>query len=136
MKVMIAGMLCCLLSVACTNKQKTDLPEAKSDSDVTVIGGVQNDSIGTIAQENTNLGQDRDTVIFEMPDCYLWYRKDVKNSASKQKYQLWTERKVYWQNVKVINVFMANYTDQPLAFNGEWILQQWDGKEWKELAMK
>ena len=28
MKVTVVGMLCCLLSLACTDKQKTFLPEA------------------------------------------------------------------------------------------------------------
>ncbi|EJX08409.1 hypothetical protein, secreted [gut metagenome] len=58
MKVVIAGMLCCLLSVACTNKQKTDLP---GENSVSSIEDVQKDSIGAIAQKNTNLRQDRES---------------------------------------------------------------------------
>lgn len=43
MKVTVVGMLCCLLSLACTDKQKTFLPEAVPASAIAVIGGSEQD---------------------------------------------------------------------------------------------
>lgn len=44
MKVTVVGMLCCLLSLACTDKQKTFLPEAVPASAIAVIGGSEQDT--------------------------------------------------------------------------------------------
>ena len=139
MKVTVVGMLCCLLSLACTDKQKTFLPEAVPASAIAVIGGSEQDTTALTVEGNKAIApqiQDRDTVIYEMPSYYLWYRKDLPKSYRKQEHQFRTERKVYWQDVKVINVFLANYTDVPLEFNGDWELQQWNGQDWEQPQLK
>ena len=52
MKVTIVGMLCCLLSLACTDKQKTFLPEAVPASAIAVIGGSEQDTTALTAEGN------------------------------------------------------------------------------------
>lgn len=139
MKAMIVGILCCLLSFSCTNRKKSVLPEKTSDSAFVVIGGVEEDTVAITLGEHadsTRIAADKDTVIYEMPSYYLWYRKDLPKSDRKQAYEFRTERQVYWPDVKVINVFLANYTDEPLAFSTEWELQQWNGEDWQHPQMK
>lgn len=95
MKVTVVGMLCCLLSLACTDKQKTFLPEAVPASAIAVIGGSEQDTTALTVEGNKAIApqiQDRDTVVYKMPSYYLWYRKDLPKSYRKQEHQFWTER--------------------------------------------
>lgn len=56
----------CTSIVSCTNKQKQQN---------TIIGGADGTTEITIAEDNSK--QDRDTLIYEIPQCQLWYTKEL-----------------------------------------------------------
>lgn len=67
MKVTVVGMLCCLLSLACTDKQKTFLPEAVPASAIAVIGGSEQDTTALTVEGNGAIAlqiQDRGIRLF------------------------------------------------------------------------
>lgn len=110
----------CTSIVSCTNKQKQQN---------TIIGGADGTTEITIAKDNNNK-QDRDTVIYEIPQCELWYTKELSEVDKGKEIRMWTERKEYWEDVQAINVFVANPTDAPINFGRHWNIYIWNGEEW------
>lgn len=109
----------CTSIVSCTNKQKQQN---------TIIGGADGTTEITIAEDSNK--QDRDTVIYEIPQCRLWYTEELSEADKGKEIRMWTERKEYWENVQVVNVFVANPTTTPLMFGRSWFVYRWNGKEW------
>ncbi len=107
----------CTLAVGCTNKQKKQSTAENADD-------------MTIAIADKDVEQDRDTVIYELPQCRLWYTEDLPADYEGETVSMWTEQNQYWENVKVINVLVANPTDKGLSFGRSWNLQVWSDGEW------
>lgn len=103
----------------CTNKERQQR---------TIIGGADSITEITIAEDNSK--QDRDTVIYEIPQCELWYTKELSEADKGKEICMWTECKEYWEDVRVINVFVSNSTNNILSFGRSWALLVWNGKEW------
>ena len=119
--------LICLLAISCTNKQKRSRPDAASTVCTAVIGG--DDTIAGITVIDKSNGQDRDTVIYELPQCWLWQTKVLPDECVGKPARMWTEYKNYWENVQVIQVFVANPDTIPFDFGRKWDLYVWkEGK--------
>lgn len=119
---------CLLLCGSCSNKQKKLQPEATNDRKVAIIGIA--DSSTNIMVADKNELADRDTIIYEISDCYLWYTKKLPDEYKDQNPQMWTERTTYWEDVQAINVFVANPTNSWWMFGRRWDLNVWNGKDW------
>lgn len=109
----------CTSIVSCTNKQKQQN---------TIIGGADGTTEIVIAEDSSK--QDGDTVIYEIPQCELWYTKELSEANKGKEICMWTERKEYWKDVQVVNVFVSNPTNNILSFGRSWALLVWNGKEW------
>ena len=111
-------LLCLILCGSCSNKQKKFQPEATNDHEVAIIGSADGPTEIVIGEDSYK--QDRDTVIYEIPQCKLWYTKGLSEADKGKEIRMWTERKEYWKDVQVINVFVANPTDAPINFGRHW----------------
>lgn len=118
-KAIILITALCTSIVGCTNKQKQQN---------TIIGGA--DSPTGIAITEDSSKQDRDTITYEIPQCQLWYTEELSEADKDGEIRMWTERKEYWEDVQVINVFVSNPTDIPINFGRCWNIYIWNGKEW------
>lgn len=118
-KAIILITALCTSIVGCTNKQKQQN---------TIIGGA--DSPTGIAITEDRSKQDRDTMTYEIPQCQLWYTEELSEADKDGEIRMWTERKEYWEDVQVINVFVSNPTDIPINFGRRWNNYIWNGKEW------
>ena len=93
-----------------------------------IIGG--SDTVTSIIISDHASRHDKDTIIYELPQCQLWYTKPLSENYKGKEIQMWTEHKVYWENVQVINVFVANPTDIPLGFGRPILVDQWKDNKW------
>ena len=64
---MLSGAVC----LSCTNERQQFQPEATPDRKSAIIGG--NDTVTSIQVASA----DKDTVIYDTPECYLWYVEDL-----------------------------------------------------------
>lgn len=127
-------LLCLILCGSCSNKQKKFQPEATNDHEVAIIGSADGPTEIVIGEDSYK--QDRDTVIYEIPQCRLWYTKGLSEADKGKEIRMWTERKEYWKDVQVINVFVANPTDVWWNFGRDWSLSVWNGTDWVTPAFK
>ena len=98
-----------------------------------VIGGA--DAATTIVVSD-EADADGDTVRYELPQCCLWYTEALPEKYMKKSVCIWTEYPYYWEDVQVINVFVANPTATPLSFGRGWSLLRWDGERWSQPEFK
>lgn len=112
------GVLLCVGIAGCSDKKGRQ----------TVIGGA--DSVTEIVVADGSGVSDRDTVTYRLPQCCLWYVEKLPEACREKGLVMWTERPAYWENVRVINVFVANPSDEPLAFGRGWSLDRWSGGRW------
>ena len=120
-KTTAVGVLCIFVSGCIHNsKQPAIIGEADTITEITITD--------TPLSNKSDLS-DSDSVIYELPQCQLWYTKTLPEEY-KGEIGMWTEHKNYWENVQVINVFVANPTKVPFDFGRKWELQTWTGKEW------
>ncbi|MFR3329842.1 MAG: immunoglobulin-like domain-containing protein [Odoribacter splanchnicus] len=126
--IQIFLLLCLLLCGSCLNKQKKFQPEATNDHKVAIIGSADGSTEIVIGEDSCK--QDRDTAIYEIPQCLLWYTKELSETNKGKEIRMWTERKEYWEDVQVINVFVSNPTDSILSFGRAWKLLVWNGADW------
>lgn len=117
---MLSGAVC----LSCTNERQQFQPEATPDRKSAIIG--ENDTVTSIQVASA----DKDTVIYDTPECYLWYVEDLPDKYKDKPVSMWTERPVYWENVQAFNVFVANPTSTSLMYGRAWVVEQWNGKEW------
>ena len=117
---MLSGAFC----LSCTNKRQKFQPEAPPDKELAVIGG--SDTVTSIQV----VSGDKDTIIYDTPECCLWYVEDLPDKYKGKPVSMWTERHVYWENVQAVNVFVANPTSTSLMYGRAWVVEQWNGKEW------
>lgn len=117
--IILTIMLCAFIVVSCTNKQKQQN---------VIIGGADSTTEIVIAEDKNK--PDKDTVIYEIPQCQLWYTKELTEVENNKEIRMWTERENYWENVQVINVFVANPTNVWWNFGRDWSLYVWNGTDW------
>ena len=117
----------CTFIVSCSNKHKRFQPKATDDNAIAIIGS-SDGSTNIVIEENNKT--DKDTVILESPNFNLWYTKELADKYKNQGFQMWTESKVYWENVAVINVFVTNPTNERFWIGRDWSLRIWNGEQW------
>lgn len=99
----------CTFIMSCSNKHKRYQPNATNDNIVVIIGGADTSTNIIIKEENKI---DRDTIKLESPDFDLWYTKELPGKYKDQGCMMWTESKVYEEDVSAINVFVTNPTNK------------------------
>lgn len=112
-------MLSSVVCMSCTHKRQQSQPE-----ELAIIGG--SDTVTNIQIATA----DKDTIIYDTPECCLGYVKDLPDEYKDKPVSMWTERSVYWENVHFINVFVSNPTSTSLMYGRDWYVEQWNGKEW------
>ena len=117
-------MLSSAVCLSCTNRRQQFQPEATPDKESAIIGG--SDTVTSIQVASA----DKDTIIYDTPECCLWYVEDLSDKYKDKPVSMWTERPVYGENVQVVNVFVANPTSTSLTYGRAWVVEQWNGKEW------
>lgn len=122
--IILFAMLSSAVCLSCTNKRQQFQPEATPDKELAIIGG--KDTVTSIEIAMV----DKDTIVYDTPECYLWYVEDLPDEYKDKPVSMWTEHPIYWENVYAINVFVANPTSVSLMYGRGWILEQWNGKEW------
>lgn len=127
-------LLCLILCGSCSNQQKKFQPEATNDHEVAIIGSAGGSTEIVIGEDRCK--PDRDTVIYEIPRCRLWYTKELSEADKGKEIRMWTEYEQYWEDVRVINVFVANPTDVWWNFGRDWSLSVWSGTDWVKPAFK
>ncbi len=103
---MLSGAVC----LSCTHKRQQSQQEATPDKESAIIGSI--DTVTSIQVTSA----DKDTVIYDTPECYLWCVKDLPDKYKDKTVSMWTERPVYWENIQVVNVFVANPTLTSLMY--------------------
>ena len=71
---MLSGAVC----LSCTNERQQFQPEATPDRKSAIIG--ENDTVTSIQVASA----DKDTVIYDTPECYLWYVEDLPESMIRR----------------------------------------------------
>ncbi len=122
--IILFATLSSLVCLGCTNRRQQFQPEATPDKDLTIIG--EGDTVTSILVSSA----DKDTIIYDTPECCLWYVQDLPDAYKDKPVSMWAERPVYWEDIQAINVFVANPTSDFLTFGRGWILEQWNGTEW------
>lgn len=122
--IILFAMLSSAVCLSCTNKRQQFQPEATPDKELAIIGG--KDTVTSIEIAMV----DKDTIVYDTPECYLWYVEDLPDEYKGKPVSMWTEHPIYWENVYAINVFVANPASVSLMYGRGWILEQWNGKEW------
>ena len=122
--IILFAILLGAVCLSCTNKRQQFQSEATPDKELAIIGG--SDTVTSIQVSSA----DRDTITYDTPECYLLYVEDLPDKYKDKPVSMWTERPVYWENVQVVNVFVANPTSTSLMYGRGWKLEQWNGKEW------
>lgn len=120
----ILSMLSSIVCLSCTNKRQHSQPGTTPDKESALIRG--SDTVTNIQA----VAADKDIIIYDTPECYLWYVEDLPDKYKEKPVSMWTEHPAYRENVQVINVFVINPTSAPLMYGRGWILEQWNGKEW------
>ena len=70
---MLSGAVC----LSCTNERQQFQPEATPDRKSAIIG--ENDTVTSIQVASA----DKDTVIYDTPECYLWYVEDLPETSTR-----------------------------------------------------
>lgn len=122
--IILFAILSSAVCLSCTHKRQQFQPEVTPDKELAIIGC--SDTITSIQVTS----RDKDTIIYDTPECCLWYVEDLPNKYKDKPVSMWTERPVYWENVQAITVFVANPTSTSLMYGRGWIVEQWNGKEW------
>ena len=83
--IILVAMLSSAVCLSCTNKRQQFQPEATPDKELAIIGG--NDTVTSIQV----VSADKDTVIYDTPECYLWYVEDLSDKYKDKPVSMWTE---------------------------------------------
>lgn len=132
-KTIILGTLFCLLISGCTSQPKQSAVIGSADTETSIVLSDQE----TTPDCHTEIGKtDSDTILYELPQCQLWYTKPLPEKYQDKKSRMWTEYENYWEDVQAINVFVTNPTNTPYDFGRHWNLYVWNEKEWITPPMK
>ena len=114
-----------IICLSCTRKRQQFQPEATPDKGLAIIGGGD-----TVTSIRVSSADKEDTIVYDTPECYLWYVQDLPDEYKDKPVSMWTERTAYWENAQTINVFVTNPTSDFLMYGRGWVLEQWNGAEW------
>lgn len=123
--IILFAILASVVCLSCTHKQQQTQPE-----ELAIIG---RSDMATNIQVAT---ADKDTIVYDTPECYLWYVMDFPDEYKDNPVSMWTERPVYGENAHIINVFVSNPTSTSLMYGRSWNVERWNGKEWVMAKMK
>lgn len=90
-------LLCLLLCGSCSNKQKEFQPKATNDHKIAIIGSANGSTEIVISEDSCK--QDKDTVIYEIPQCLLWYTKALSEANKGKEIRMWTEHEGYLEGL-------------------------------------
>lgn len=122
--IILFAILSSVVCMSCAKKQQQSQPEATPDKKSAITGG--SDTVTSIRI----IPADTDTIIYDTPECYLWFVKELPDRYKDKPVSMWTERPVYGENIQFVNVFVANPTSTSLMYGRAWVVEQWNGKEW------
>lgn len=122
--IILFAILSSAVCLSCTHKQQQSQSEATPDKESVIIGG--KDTATSIQVVTTN----KDTAVYDTPECCLWYIEDLPNKYKDKPVSMWTEYSVYRENIQAINVFVSNPTNVPLSFGRKWDMHVWNGSKW------
>lgn len=111
-----------VICLSCINKQQRIQSGTTSDEKLAIIGG--NDTTTSIQVI------DKDTIVYDTPECYLWYVKDLPDEYKDKPVSMWVEHTVYGEDVQTINVFVSNPMSISLMYGRGWWVEQWNGTDW------
>ena len=116
------------ICISCSNKRQQLQPEATPDKEPAITGG--NDTATNIRISSQDTLPDKDTIVYDIPECCLWYAKDLPDEYKDKPVSMWAEHTIYRENTQAINVFVANPTNVPLSFGRKWDIHVWNGSKW------
>lgn len=122
--IILFAILLSAVCLSCTHNRQQFKAEATPDEDLTITG--VNDTVADIQVTSA----DNDTIIYDTPECFLWYVEDLPDKYKNKTVSMWVEQSVYRENTQAINVFVANPTNVPLLFGRKWDMQVWNGSKW------
>lgn len=122
--IILFAVLSSVVCLSCTHKRQPAQPEATPDKESVIIGG--KDTVTSIQVSTA----DKDTIVYDTPECCLWYAEDLPDEYKDQPVSMWTEPTVFRENVQAINVFVSNPTNAPLSFGRHWDMHVWNGSKW------
>ena len=64
------------ICISCSNKRQQLQPEATPDKEPAITGG--NDTATNIRISSQDTLPDKDTIVYDIPECCLWYAKDLR----------------------------------------------------------
>lgn len=126
-RTIILIIVFCTFFMSCSNKHKRFQPNATNDNIVTIIGRADTSTNIRIEEKNKT---NRDTIKLESPGFNLWYTKELPEKYKDHGFLMWTESKVYGEDVSTINVFVTNPTNKKFWMGRDWSLRIWDGTQW------
>lgn len=115
-----------LLGTGCSGNSQTGTE--RDPATIGIIGGA--DTATEIFITDGNARADGDSLVYETPECRLWYTDKLPDGYKDTLISMWTEQPVYRKEVNDISVFVANPTDRPISYGRKWLLYRWDGKAW------
>ena len=122
--IALLAILLSAVCLSCTHKRQQFKAGTTPDGDLTITG--VNDTVADIQVTSA----DKDTIIYDTPECCLWYVEDLPDKYKGKTVSMWVEHTVYRENTQAINVFVANPTNVPLSFGRKWDMHVWNGSKW------
>lgn len=122
------------ICISCSNKRQQLQPEATPDKEPAITGG--NDTATNIRISSQDTLPDKDTIVYDISECCLWYAKDLPDEYKDKPVSMWAEHSVYWENVHAVNIFVSNPTNAQLSFGRYWDIDVWKEEKWVSPEMK
>ena len=112
------------ICISCSNKRQQLQPEATPDKEPAITGG--NNTATNIRISSQDTLPDKDTIVYDIPECCLWYAKFLPDEYKDKPVSMWAEHAVYWENVHAVNIFVSNPTNAQLSFGRYWDIDVWN----------
>lgn len=75
------------ICISCSNKRQQLQPEATPDKEPAITGG--NDTATNIRISSQDTLPDKDTIVYDIPECCLWYAKDLPDEYKDKPVSMW-----------------------------------------------
>ncbi|MDM8325639.1 immunoglobulin-like domain-containing protein [Bacteroides gallinaceum] len=125
LSVLLSSVVC----LSCTHKRQQSQPEGPA-----ITGG--NDTVTNIQTGSQDTLPDKDAIVYDIPECCLWYAEDLPDEYKNKPVSMWAEHSVYGENVHAVNLFVSNPTNAQLSFGRYWDIDIWNGEKWVSPNMK
>ena len=121
-------MLLITVCLSCTDKrQQIQIGTAPGKETAGTDAG---DTVASVQVNDKHFSADKYPAVYDIPECYLWYVKDLPDEYKGKPVSMWTEHHVYNEDVQDVNVFVVNPDSVSLLYGRSWLLEKWNGKEW------